>query len=137
MASSAFRDFLTYTPSQKEVSLVFAKDETEQDHFLQELEGQGFKQIFTLYELLDTVTSPTKSFYLIQDELPVDVYEFIQQYPTRHIGIYDKVSKKFAVTNPVYKDVSLVFVVTKAHLQNLHNQGFTLFDKVGLTYQEQ
>jgi len=134
--ASDFREFLTFTSSQKEVSLVLAKDETVQNDLVQILYQQGFHQIHTVSELLKIIAAPTKVFYLVQNELPVDIYEFIQQYPTRHISIYDKATKKFVASRPIYKDVAVILVVTKDNLEKIHSQNFTLFDKVGLTYQE-
>lgn len=135
MLDNDIHNFLAYSNSQHHPSLILTKDEEEQNKYLKALKENQFQQVHSLSDLFNAVSAPTKVFYEINDVLPQEIYEFIEQYPTRHIGIFSEKDKKIVVVNPNYKDVSLIFVVTKENLKNIHESGMTLYDKVGLTFQ--
>lgn len=135
MVQQEFQDFLDFTRSQEAVSLVLAKDESEQTQFLSVLIDQGFREMKNVEMFLSAVTSPSKLFYVMQPDLPKEMNEFISQYPTRHIGIFNTSTGKNMIATPLYENVSIVCIITKENLQKIQQQGYTLFDKVGLTFQ--
>lgn len=135
MPQDTLQQFLHYTDSQKNVSLILANDKAEQRAFLKILTQEGFQKVDTISRLLKETMQVSKVFYVIRDALPNQFYDFIVQYSTRHMTIYDYTQRKFLVANPIYTNVSIVFVVTKDMLKKIHEEGFSLLDKVGLTYQ--
>jgi hypothetical protein len=57
------------------------------------------------------------------------------QYPTGQIEIYDTFNLKSQTVVPSYKEVSVIFLITKDVLKKAQEAGFTLLEKVGITYQ--
>jgi hypothetical protein len=136
MPTNDLSSFLATTKSQRSVSFLIAKDEEELQIFLQALQEQGFQSLHTITEILSHVSSPTKAFYHITAVMPIEIYEFIEQYSSGHISIYDRKLKKMNVAKPSYKDVSIIFLLTKKILHTLQAEGYTFYDKTGLTYQQ-
>ena len=87
--TNTFEDFLKYASSQKEVSLALAKDETELAEFIKALETHQFRQAVDYSDLFKHITQPGKVFVVVKDSLPKDMYDFIVQYPTGQVEIYD------------------------------------------------
>ena len=63
------------------------------------------------------------------------MYDFALQYPTGQIEIYDKFNLKSQTVTPSYKDVAVVFLITKDTLKKAQEAGFMLLEQVGITYQ--
>lgn len=135
MGQNNFADFLNYTPSQKEVSLVIAQDESELKDFVEILESQGYRQAIDTSELFKNIESPSKAFFIIRDKLHKDIYDFIVQYPTGQIEIFDKQSMKSRNVVPAYEGISMVFLITKQALKHVQESGFQILESVGITYQ--
>lgn len=130
-----FIDFLTVTNSQKEISLILAKDEAECEHFVTRLEDTGFRQAIDTTELFKHSTTPSKAFVVVKHSISKDLYDFLVQYSTGQIAIYDKNTLKFVAIDPIYKGVSIVFVMTHEALRKTQKSGFSILENVGLTYQ--
>lgn len=133
--TNTFEDFLKYANSQKEVSLALAKDEAELTELAQKLEGQGYRQAVDTSDLFKQITQPSKSFFIAKESLSKDMYDFAVQYPTGQVEIYDKFNLKSQTVVPSYKDVSVVFLMTKDTLKKSQDAGFMLLEQVGITYQ--
>jgi hypothetical protein len=133
--SNTFNDFLKYTSSQKEVSLAIAKDDAELSELVQTLEGQEFRQAVDTSDLFKQITQPGKVFFVVKEALPKDMYDFVVQYPTGQIEIYDKFNLKSQTVTPSYKDVAVIFVITKGALTKTQESGFRILEQVGITYQ--
>jgi len=135
MKLNNFDDFLKCTLSQKEVSLVIAKDGSELKKFIEILEIGGFRQTIDSVELFKYVETPSKVFFIIGDKLDKDIYDFITQYPTGQIEIFDNQILKSKVVTPVYDGVSVIFLITKPSLKHVQEAGFQILNQVGLAYQ--
>jgi hypothetical protein len=132
----SFTDFLEYTLSQKEVSLAIAKDEVELKELIKNLEENSFRQATDASDLLEYITNPSsRVFFVVKEQLPKDLYDFIIQYPTGQVEIYDKFNLKSKLTIPVYDGVSVVFLITKKALKKSQELGFPILRQVGITYQ--
>ncbi len=131
----SFTDFLKYTSSQKEVSLAIAKDEIELQQLIKGLEADNFRQATDTADLFKHITKPSKVFVVVKDKLSKDLYDFIIQYPTGQIEIYDKFNLKSQLVTPVYGKVSVVFVITKDALKKTEELGHQILEHVGVTYQ--
>jgi hypothetical protein len=133
--TNTFEDFLKYTKSQKEVSLVIAKDDNEFDSFLKKLGDAQFRQAVDTSDLFKHITKASKSFVAVKDTLSKDLYDFAVQYPTGQVEIYDKFNLKSQIITPVYNDVTVVYVLTKAALKKTQESGFRILEIAGITYQ--
>lgn len=131
----SFTDFLEHTLSQKEVSLVIAKDETELQQLVKSLEADNFRQAIDTSDLFKHVTKPVKVFVLVKDKLSKDLYDFIIQYPTGQVEIYDKFNLKSQLVTPVYDKVSVIFIVTKDALKKTQELGYQVLEHTGIAYQ--
>lgn len=134
MDTNNFIEFLKHIISQKETSLAIAKDEGELKEFIGFLEHEGFRQAIDTVELFKYSTAPSKAFFIIKDNLQKDIYDFIVQYPTGQVEIYDKQRLKSQSISPVYKNVAIVFVITKDTLKKVQEAGFNLLEQVGMAY---
>lgn len=135
MVKNSFTDFLKYIPSQKEVSLVIARDESELSELTKTLEEQGFRQAVDASDLFKHITQPAKVFFIAKDSLPKDMYDFIVQYPTGQVEIYDKFNLRSQTEIPKYRDISVIFVITRDVLRKAQESGFQVLEQVGMTYQ--
>ncbi|RJP47122.1 MAG: hypothetical protein C4584_00775 [Armatimonadetes bacterium] len=129
-----FQEFIKFTNSQKEVSLAIAKNEEELKEFQEILEKYRFKQATKVPQLMLHSDSAAKLFFLVKEELPKDLYDFILQYPTGRVQIFDSNNMKSNITVPVYKDVSIVLLMTKETLSKIQEDNQFL-ENVGITYQ--
>ena len=128
-------DFLKYVISQKEVSLILAKDDEELKKLTEKLEKAGFRQAVDTSDLFKQITKASKTFVAVKDSLSKDLYDFAVQYPTGQVEIYDKFNLKSQTVIPTYKDVSGVYALTKATLKKTQESGFRILELMGITYQ--
>ena len=133
--TNEFQKFLEYTLSQKDISLIIAKDNEELKEFVLELKNDGYKYLKGIWEVMDFAKNDGKGCFAMDDSLEKDLYDFIAQYPTGQVEIWDQAKNDFRVLNPKYEGVSLVFLISKQDLENIKKQGFEILSKVGLTYQ--
>ena len=133
--ANTFSDFLKVVPSQKEVSLVIAKDQVELQTLRKMLDQNGYTQIVDRPEFLKYVSSPSKTYFLVQENLPKRIYDFVLQYPSGQIEVFDKDKMESTIINPVYKDVSVLILVTKDALAKIQQTGFQVLENTGMAYQ--
>lgn len=134
-SSGNFQEFLRFIDSGQEVSLALAKDASELKHLQQLLDDHHFKQATLVSQLLLHIETPCKIYVLVQNRLSKNLYDFILQYPTGQVEIFDGKNLKSTVANPIYKNVSIVFLMTKETLTQIQKNNFQILDKVGITYQ--
>lgn len=130
-----FTDFLKYTLSQKEVSVAIAKDEAELQQLVKSLEADSFRQAIDTADLFKHITKPSKVFVIVKDKLSKDLYDFMIQYPTGQVEIYDKFNLKSQLVAPVYDKASVIFVVTKDALKKTEELGYQMLEHAGIAYQ--
>lgn len=133
--TNTFDDFLKFTLSQKDVSLAIANDDSELIELMKKLEEKEFRQAVDTSDLFKQITQPSKSFFVAKESLSKDMYDFVVQYPTGQVEIYDKFNLKSQTVMPSYKDVTIIFLITKEVLKKAQEAGFMLLEKVGITYQ--
>ena len=85
--------------------------------------------------LIDCVTRPSKIFFLVENEFSKDLYDFVVQYSSGQIEIYDKTNLQSQIVTPIYNDVAIVIVVKKEILQKAQTSGLNILENIGLTYQ--
>ena len=133
--ANPFNNFIKFISSQKEISLVVAKDEVELSGFVKILEDEGFNQTFDTLDLFKFINTPSKVFFVIKETLSKDMYDFVVQYPTGQVEIYDKFNLKSQTVIPTYQGVSIIFIITKEALRKTQESGFHILEQVGMTYQ--
>ena len=126
-----FEEFLKFSFGQKEASIAVAKTKKEQDDFEKILIGNSFKKTDAIYELLEN----QRAFFIIEKNIDKDIYDFISQYPTGQVEIFDKNMMKSNMYSPDYKDKSIIMVVMRNNLEKLQKNNFDLLAVTGLAYQ--
>ncbi len=132
---NTFDDFLKFVDSQKEVCLAIANDEAELAELAGKLKEYTFQHIPNVFELLQHVSHPSKSFFIVQECLSKDVYDFVVQYPTGQVEVYDNMNHTSQTALPRYTGVAVVLLLTRATLTRTQAAGFMLLERVGITYQ--
>lgn len=135
ITKSDFADFLKFSNSQKEVSLAIARDEEELKEIQELLETNHYRRANHASQLLLHIDAPAKIYYLISEKLPKEIYDFIIQYPTGQVEIFDSEKMKSSVVQPSYSDVSVIFLITKDNLANIRKDNFEMLNNTGITYQ--
>lgn len=132
---SDFLEFLKFTESRKEISLAIAKDETELTELKDILERNHFRKATQVSQLMLHMESAAKVYFVISDQISKDLYDFIVQYPTGRVQIFDASKMKSNIAVPSYKDVSIVLLLTKETISKLEKSQFQILEIVGITYQ--
>lgn len=127
------KEFLQKINSQKEVSLIIAKD-SEFEEVVKTLRSLEFKDVTHIADLLKEIEKPSKPSLCLQKEFPKEIYNFITQYPTGQIEIYDNHNTEPYVATPVYKGVSIIIVTDPSALDSAKDLGFSVLNTVGLIY---
>jgi hypothetical protein len=123
----SLNNLLEATTRTHEAGLVIARDSAAQKRLIQSLEQAGLKRT--------TVTSfkPAAhgSYVVIEDRTQYkDAYDFVCQYPTTVVSLYDAATKQMVVMRPDYR-TPLVFVMTDATLASMSKAGFDLRGRIG------
>lgn len=132
---NSFIDFLKLTISQKEVSLVIAQDEKELKSFQKILNTNNFNEAKDVNQIMERVKQPAKTYFIVTPNLPKDAYDFLIQYPTGQVEIFNPASMKFDIMYPNYQNSVVIFIITKENLASLERQGFNIKMGAGLAYQ--
>ena len=121
-----FQEFLAVTPGSKEVGLVIAKNEKEIRDFSHSLDEAGFEQAAGVFDLFRL----PKAYMTINEDAGKDIYDFVVQYPTGQVEIFDKERMRSEMLSPDYSR-SVVLLVEKGALNKLQAKGFDLLTAVG------
>jgi hypothetical protein len=127
----SFSQFLNIASGQKEVSITIAKNQKEQDDFIKILSENGFKKSDAVYELLEN----PKTYFVASKNIDKNIYDFIVQYPTGQVEIFDKNIMKSNLYTPEYKDKVVIIVALKNNLKKLQKKNFDLLALTGPAYQ--
>ena len=130
-----FSDFIKHTASQKEISLVIAKDDQEFRHFQETLDNAGFQKVHEVPEILKNMNENSKVYYCIEESFPKALYDLVIQYPTGQVEIFDVHSMKSTVVSPNYEKSSIILLVTKDNLSYFQSKGYSILEYVGIAYQ--
>ena len=120
-------EFLSLLIGSKEVGLVIAKGGNELPLLAAELERNGFLSAKNLGDLLKT----GKSYYLADQNLDKEVYDFVVQYPSGQVETFDKYVAQPQVFSPDYKTCAVVLLVEEGDLAKLQEKGFNLLAVTG------
>ena len=129
------KKFLQVASGQKEVALIIAEDETQVQELQQSLKKSGFTKVDRTSELLNRMDKPGKLLFTFSGTINKNVYDFLMQYPTGQVEIFDHSAMQSQVSVPNYKNLSVIALITKRNLVVLENQGFSIRMNTGVAYQ--
>ncbi|MFH1720678.1 MAG: hypothetical protein ABH856_03675 [Patescibacteria group bacterium] len=127
----SIEEFLFVIQGGKEVGLVIAKNDEEFASFAKVMEGFDFKRSENIAGLFK---SP-KTYFVITGDVDKDVYDFIVQYPTGQVEIFDKKLMRSQTLSPDYKNSAIVLLVDKDNLNKIQEKGFDLLSSTGPAFQ--
>lgn len=127
----SLNQFLSIALGQKEACLIIAKNKKEQSKFEKFLAENGFKKSDAVYELLEN----QKAYFLAEKNIDKNIYDFLSQYSTGQIEIFDKNIMKSSVYSPDYKDKAVIIVALKSNIKALQKNNFDLLALSGPAYQ--
>ena len=128
--NESLQEFQRILKGQKDVCLIVAKNESEMDDFAKFFEGSGFQTSKNVFDFF----SFEKSYLVLDENLPKDFYDFLTQYPTGQVEIFDREKNESKVFSPDYQNQVFVLVATEERLAKLKEKGFEIMDKVGPVY---
>lgn len=129
-----FEEFLKFTSGQKEISLAIAQSEAELKEFQKVFINQDFKLSQDVFELLKNAKENPKNILVIKDKDIKSEYDFLVQYPTGQVELFDHEKMQPISYLPNYQNVSIVFLVTEEILQKL--KYYDILSNIGITYRE-
>ena len=126
-----FLDFLKVAFGQKEVGLIVAKDRDQLSDFSGAMEGEVFKRSDNISDLFN---SP-KTYLSVGENMSKDFYDFLIQYPTGQVEIFDKTKMISKTFSPDYINGCVIFLVLKEDLNKLQDKGWDILANCGPAYQ--
>lgn len=128
---ASIEEFLSVMIGSKEVGLVIAKNEAEISSFAKALDRFDFKRSENISDLFKAPKT-----YLVADEnIDKDVYDFIVQYPTGQVEIFNKKLMQSQTLSPDYKNSAIVLLVEKNNLNKIQEKGFDILGVAGPAFQ--
>lgn len=115
----------------KEVGLVIAKNDEELAGFAKAMERFDFKRSENIAGLFKF----PKTYFVITGDIDKDVYDFIVQYPTGQVEIFDKKLMQSRTLSPDYKKQGVILLVDKDNLNKIQEKGFDLLGTTGPAFQ--
>ncbi len=129
------KKFLSIASGQKEVGLIIAEDETQVQELQQSLKKVGFIKVDRTSELLNRMDKPGKLLFTFSGTINKNVYDFLMQYPTGQVEIFDHTQMQSQIAIPDYRNLSVIALITKRNLLVLENQGYSIRMNTGVAYQ--
>jgi len=128
---ASIEEFLSVMIGSREVGLVIAKNEAEISSLTKAMDRSDFKRSKNISDLLKSPKT-----YLVADEnIDKDVYDFIVQYPTGQVEIFDKKLMQSQTLSPDYKNSAIVLLVEKNNLNKIQEKGFDILGVAGPAFQ--
>lgn len=130
-----FKDFVSKSFALREPSLLVVFDEEKISNVKDHIEFFDFKYVSEMDELAHMTQKGGKFYFLINEENLKGIYDFVKQYSTGAIDIFDAHVGKQMTFSPEYSKTSLMLIVTKDMLIHAQSLGFDILKLAGLTYQ--
>lgn len=110
---------------------MIAQNDAEISSFAKAMDRFDFKRSENIADLFK---SP-KTYLVADGNLDKDVYDFIVQYPTGQVEIFDKKLMQSLTLSPDYKNSAIVLLVDKDNLNKIQEKGFDLLSSTGPAFQ--
>ena len=127
---ASIEEFLSCMIGSREVGLAVAKDQIELENFAEALNRNGFKKSGNVSGLLEV----QKTYFIADQNTAKNIYDFVVQYPTGQIEIFDKKIMRSQTFSPGYKDSAVVLLVDQDNLNKLQAKGFDFLSASGPAY---
>ncbi len=127
--------FLSLASGQREVALIIAQDEIHLRELERSLEEKGFGKAGSASELARRIAEPGKIFFTLTATVDKSAYDFVAQYPTGQVEIFDHSQMRSHVATPDYQGLSVAVLVTQQDLATLEGHGYGLRTHTGIAYQ--
>lgn len=129
--NQALNDFLAVVGGSKEVGLAIVQDEKGLEELSRTIEAQGFIRSHGAANLL---TLP-RTYFVANENMAKDIYDFVVQYPTGQVEIFDTARMRTQTLSPDYQNRAIIVLVRQDNLSKLTANGFNLLAAVGPAYQ--
>jgi hypothetical protein len=134
MATAKLEEFVAVSLGQKEVSLCIAKDASEVAALEKNLVKQGFTRFESPLHLASGLVNAPKAYAIIGAGDEKDAYDFVAQYPTGQIELFEPVRLQTIVTKPRYAESAVAFVIPSEILRNMQTSGKDILSAAGLVF---
>lgn len=128
---ASLKEFLSILPGSREVGLVIAKDAKELKAYTKFLEKEGYSRIPSVFRYEEA----DHGWYLVpgNSESLKPIYDFVCQYPTTLISLYEPETKKLLSMRADWRH-GAVIVLTEEALRDFQAAGLDLLGRVGPAY---
>lgn len=106
---------------------MIAKSKAELSAFAKAMNEAGFKQSEDIAGLFKF----PKTFLTVNQNAGKDIYDFVVQYPSGQVEIFDKNSMASKTLSPEYNNSAVVLLAVSGDLEALKTKGFDLMSNVG------
>lgn len=127
----SIEEFLSVMQGGKEVGLIIAQNEAELSSFAKALDRFDFKRLENIFDLFTF----SKTYLVADQNMDKGVYDFIVQYPTGQVEIFNKELMQSQTIAPDYKNSAVVLLVEKNNLNKIQEKGFDLLGVAGPAFQ--
>jgi hypothetical protein len=135
MDNNKFEEFIKDSISQKEISLILAKDDDELAWLKDKLAKNNYIFPANILVAISELNSQDKTCFEIKDESEAkELYDFAMQYPTGQINMFDEKTMKNIISTPDYNNKSIIFLATEDQLKKLRHINFDFFAISGIAY---
>ena len=130
--NESIKQFLSFFPKSHDVGLIIF--DTQEDFKIIEKEIVDSEFLFSknFDNLVDNIKIGKKTYIFLKDELDNKLYEFIAQYSTGQINIYDGFSN--IPINPNYEKGGFLVLISSEDLKKIEGNPQSLLSICGLTW---
>jgi hypothetical protein len=125
-----FGQFLVTVAGGKEVGLVVGASQEELESARKALEHHHYTRATTPLELMDN----QKVYLVLTKDILKGAYDFVTQYATGQVELWDSARAKSVVATPRYSDSTVVLLTTQEELNAAEERGLDLLGVAGPTF---
>ena len=124
-------EFIKVTNGSREVGLIIARSTLELENAAHLVESAGFAEVRGIDDLLKNA----KHYLLLGKKIDKGIYDFLVQYPTGQVEIFDNQSNKSRLFSPDYSQASVMVLILLEDLLVLEEGGIVLREVAGPAFQ--
>lgn len=125
-------EFLAVTAGSKDIGLIIAQNAEELTHFKKQLADADFTMAKNWADLMKT---PQKVFVIADENIEKNIYDFIIQYQTGQVSIFDAITSTWQSISPDYENSAFVILMQKGVRSALFAKGINFMPAVGPAFQ--
>ena len=119
--------FIQVVTGAKDIGLIIGDTEKDTTNYSFHLKEAGFQPSITV----DQLFKQEKSFVVLAESTDKDILDFIAQYPTGQIEIFDGELMQSRIISPDYTKRGFVVLITKDTMEKLDERGYSIRSYVG------